>query len=75
MQIARFLLSPQLVDLDEFQSTELDRALSKQRIASASTADNDPPSRKRARTSNIPSAQSRAVSHAEILERISLRLR
>ena len=56
MQIMRFLLSPQLVDLDELQSTDLDRALSKQRRASVLTAINDPPSRKRARTSNIPSA-------------------
>ena len=75
VQIVRFLLSPQLVVLDELQSTELDRALSKQRKASVSTANNDPPSREKARTSNIPSARSRAVSHAEMLERISLRLR
>jgi hypothetical protein len=46
-QIAHFLLSLQLVDLDELQGTELDRALSKQRSASVPTAKNEPSSGRR----------------------------
>ena len=74
-KIVRLLLSPQLVGLDELQSTELDGELSEAEERVIRQRKMALYEGKTTRTLNIPRASLREVSHPEILERISSRLR